>query len=298
MTEEKTPLGSVLLLGLLGGVLAGCNRPQHPSLIAGSKNFTEQVLLGELLAQQLEAHLHQPVTRTLNLGGTLVCHRALVHDEIHAYVEYTGTAFTTILKMGTPRDSRSVFSTVRQTYLERFNLEWLPSLGFSNSFAILMRTDDANRLKLNTISDLARVAPRIRASFGYEFLERPDGFPGLSKAYGLRFSEHPRVMDLALTYRALAEKKTDVIAGDTTNGLIESLRLSILADDKHFFPRYDAAPVVSRRSAERVKGFREALSALAGRVSEADMRRLNYEVDGRRQNPATVIKEFRGLKRL
>lgn len=297
MAEEHASLGSAVALGLLGGILAGCHGTERPAIV-GSKNFTEQVLLGELLAQQLEAHRGRAVTRTLNLGGTLVCHRALVHDEIHAYVEYTGTAFTTILKMGTPRDSGAVLSTVRQTYLERFNLEWLPPLGFSNSFAILVRAEDANRLRLKTISALARLGPRLRASFGYEFLERPDGFPGLSKVYGLRFAEPPRVMDLALTYRALAEKKADVIAGDTTNGLIESLRLRILADDKHFFPRYDAAPVISRRFAERVKGFREALSALAGVISEADMRRLNYEVDGKRRDPATVIKEFRSRKGL
>jgi glycine betaine/choline ABC-type transport system substrate-binding protein len=280
--------------GLLG-VLASCSR--RP-LTVGSKNFTEQIILGELLAQQLEAHLARPVSRTLNLGGTVVCHRALVHEEIHAYVEYTGTALTTILKMSVPTDGSSALGTVRQAYLQQFDLDWLPPLGFNNSFAIIVRTDDARRLRLSTISDLARWAPRLRATFGYEFLERPDGFPGLAKAYGLRFAEQPRVMDLALTYHALVEKKADVIAGDTTNGLIEGLRLTVLTDDKRFFPRYDAAPVISRRAAERVPGFREALAALAGRVSEDDMRRLNYEVDGRRRDPATVIKEFRGLKRL
>jgi osmoprotectant transport system substrate-binding protein len=297
MNEGKAWPGTLVGLGLLG-VLASCNRRENRPPTVGSKNFTEQIILGELLAQQLEAHLDRPVTRTLNLGGTVVCHRALVHEEIHAYVEYTGTALTTILKMGVPKEGGSALSTVRQAYLEQFDLEWLPPLGFSNAFAIIVRTDDARRLRLRTISDLARWAPRLRASFGYEFLERPDGFSGLAKAYGLRFAEQPRVMDLALTYHALVEKQADVIAGDTTNGLISSLRLTILTDDKRFFPRYDAAPVISRGIVARVPGFREALTALAGRVSEEDMRRLNYEVDGRRRDPASVVKEFRSRKGL
>jgi glycine betaine/choline ABC-type transport system substrate-binding protein len=291
-----------VVVAAVGALVAGCSGSASPRAVIGSKNFTEQIILGELLAQQVEAHTDLSVSRRLNLGGTLVCHRALVKDEIHAYVEYAGTALTTVLKQEPSRDgkrdSKMVLETVRKAYAEQFNLEWLAPLGFSNSFAILVREQDARRLGLRTISDLARHAPRLRAAFGYEFLERSDGLPGLSKAYGLRFSAPPGVMDLALTYHALADKKVDVIAGDATNGLIDALRLVILVDDKHFFPAYDAAPLVSRRLADRAPKFREALLALAGKVTQEEMRRMNYEVDGRRRAPPTVVKEFRRLKNL
>jgi glycine betaine/choline ABC-type transport system substrate-binding protein len=281
----------------LGSLVAACKRSGN-QVVIGSKNFTEQIILGELLAQQIEAHTDLIVRRRLNLGGTLVCHRALVNDEIHAYVEYTGTALTTVLKQPPSTNSRAVFETVRKAYRERLNLDWLAPLGFNNSFAILVRRDDAARLGMRTISDLSRHAPRLRAAFGYEFLERPDGFFGLANAYGLRFPKSPDVMDLALTYHALAQKTVDVIAGDATNGLIEMLGLVMLVDDKQFFPTYDAAPVVSRRLSERAPAFREALAGLAGAVTQEEMRRLNYEVDGRRRDPATVVKEFRTRKSL
>jgi glycine betaine/choline ABC-type transport system substrate-binding protein len=294
MGRDPGGIRDAILVAAVGALVASCQAGRRAAI--GSKNFTEQIILGELLAQQVEAHTDLRVRRRLNLGGTLVCHRALVNDEIHAYVEYTGTALTTVLKERPSNDSQTVFQTVGKAYLEQFNLEWLSPLGFSNSFAILVRRDDAQRLGLRTISDLARHSAGLRAGFGYEFLERPDGFPGLSKIYRLRFAKPPVVMDLALTYHALADKKVDVIAGDATNGLITGLGLVILVDDKHFFPAYEAAPVVSRRLAERAPKFRDALNALAGKVTQEDMRRLNYEVDGRRRDPATVVKEFRLLK--
>jgi glycine betaine/choline ABC-type transport system substrate-binding protein len=287
-----------MAVAVVAALVSGCSRPAGSRAVIGSKNFTEQIILGELLAQQVEAHTDLSVGRALNLGGTLVCHRALVNDEIHAYVEYTGTALTTVLKEKPSSDGKAVFETVQQAYRTGFNLEWLSPLGFSNSFAILVRREDARRLRVRTISDLARHAPRLRAAFGYEFLERPDGFPGLSKAYGLRFAKPPEVMDLALTYHALADKNVDVIAGDATNGLIEALGLVVLVDDKQFFPAYDAAPVVSRRLAERAPQLRNALLALGGKVTQDEMRRLNYEVDGRRRDPATVVREFRRQKKL
>ena len=292
-----TAIRQAIAVVVSSALLVGCRAAGRRAGI-GSKNFTEQILLGELLAQQVEAHTDLTVRRSFNLGGTLVCHRALVTGEIQAYVEYTGTALTTVLKEQTSQESQGVFERVRQAYRERFDLEWLSPLGFSNSFAILVRKEEARRLGLRTISDLARHGPRLRAAFGYEFLERPDGFPGLVKTYRLRFAKSPQVMDLALTYHALADEKVDVVAGDSTNGLIDALGLVMLIDDKEFFPVYDAAPVVSRQLLDQVPKFRDALLALGGKVTQEEMRRLNYEVDGRRRDPATVVKEFRQAKKL
>ena len=268
------------------------------TVVIGSKNFTEQIILGELLAQQIEVRTDLRVKRQFNLGGTFVCHQALVSGKIDAYVEYTGTALTAILRAPPSTDPQEAYRAVQDAYRRRFNVEWLPPLGFTNTFAIMIRTEEAARLGIRTLSQLAEQAPRWRAAFGYEFLERADGFTGLAKTYGLRFAEPPRVMDLALTYQALADRKVEVIAGDSTNGLIIALGLTVLEDDRHYFPAYQAAPVVSSKDAAKLSTLQTALSVLAGVVTDDDMRRLNYEIDGKRRDIAKVVKEFRQEKRL
>ena len=268
------------------------------TVVIGSKNFTEQLLLGELLAQQIEARTDLRVKRQFNLGGTFVCHQALISGQIDTYVEYTGTALTAILHAAPSTYPQEAYRTVQDAYRQRFNVEWLPPLGFTNTFAVMIRTEEAGRLGIRTLSQLAEQAPRWRAAFGYEFLERADGFPGLAQTYGLRFAEPPRVMDLALTYQALADRKVDVIAGDSTNGLILALGLTVLKDDKHYFPAYQAAPVVSSKDVAKLSTLRTALSGLAGVVTDDAMRRLNYEIDGKRRDIAKVVKEFRQEKRL
>lgn len=286
-----------LLLVLLAAVSWACGRSEN-TIIIGSKNFTEQILLGELLAQQIEGTTHYQVKRLFNLGGTFVCHQALVAGTIDAYVEYTGTALTAILREPPSSNSEEVYRTVQDAYGRRFNLEWLPPLGFTNTFAIMIRAEDANRLGVRTLTQLVEHAPRWHAAFGYEFLERGDGFPGLAKAYGLRFADTPRVMDLALTYQALSDHKVDVIAGDSTNGLVAALDLTVLEDDKQYFPPYQAAPVVSRQSLARFPDLERTVSRLGGMVSDDEMRRLNYEVDGKRRDVAAVVREFRSAKKL
>jgi glycine betaine/choline ABC-type transport system substrate-binding protein len=279
--------------------LASCGPSEADrTIVIGSKNFTEQVILGELLAQQIEARTDLRVVRKLNLGGTFICHQALMAGQIGAYVEYTGTALTAILQLPPSSDSEAVFRTVQEAYRTRFRLEWLPPLGFNNTFAIIIRGEEASRLGVKTISQLTQHASRWRAGFGYEFLERADGFSGLSRVYGLRFAKAPRVMDLALTYQALADRKVDVIAGDSTNGLIASLGLTVLTDDKRYFPSYQAAPVASGSMLTRFPELRKALSALGGTVTDDEMRRLNYLVDGERRAVKDVVKEFRTAKGL
>ncbi len=291
--------GQAIMLLLAAVFAGGCgDGTGDRTVVIGSKNFTEQVILGELLAQQIEAKTDLKVIRKLNLGGTFICHQALVAGELTAYVEYTGTALTAILESAPARKPNTVFRLVQEAYRDKFDLEWLPPLGFTNTFAILVREDAAKRHGVTSISDLAKVASRWKAAFGYEFLERADGFPGLADLYGLKFAEAPVVMDLALTYQALADGRVDVIAGDSTNGLIHSLGLKILEDDKGYFPPYEAAPVVSAAALERFPELRQALTALAGSLSDEDMRRINGLVDGERRNAREVVMAFREEKRL
>jgi glycine betaine/choline ABC-type transport system substrate-binding protein len=278
--------------------LAGCRSARADTLIVGSKNFTEQIVLGELLAQQIEAHTALRADRRFDLGGTLLCHQALLAGQMDLYPEYTGTALTVILKEPPASDPAAVYQTVRDAYKSRFDLDVGPPLGFNNTFAIVVRGDDAARLHLRAISDLILIAPKWRAGFGYEFMERPDGYPGLVKAYGLSFGSQPRIMDLGLLYRALQEKQVDVVAGNSTDGLIAALGLVVLDDDRHYFPPYQAVTVVRGAALEQHAGLREVLDALGGRISEDDMRRMNYALDGEHRDVTSVVRDFRAAHHL
>jgi osmoprotectant transport system substrate-binding protein len=279
--------------------LAGCGKSSQPTITIGSKFFTEQVVLSELLAQHIEARTGIHVIRKSNLGGTLLCHKALLSGDLDLYVEYTGTALTTVLSDAPGADdSERIYQRVKQGYAGRFSLEVTEPLGFENTFAMVVRGADARQFHLRTISDLVPLAPRWHAGFGYEFLERPDGYQGWSQRYGLRFATPPSVMDLGLIYRALVEKKVDVVAGNSTDGLIAALDLVALEDDRHYFPPYDAVPIVRRDTLARYPQLRGALSGLAGKISADEMRRLNAAVDADQRDPAIVVREFRLLKGL
>ncbi len=257
----------------------------------GSKNFTEQIVLGELIAQHLERRTGLTVERRLNLGGTFICDRALRSGDIDVYVEYTGTADTGVFKDPVETDPARVLARVRERYAQA-GLTVLPPLGFENTFAILVRGDDARRYGLRTIDDAVARTPSWRAGFGYEFLQRADGYPGLARTYGLRFAAPPRAMDLSLIYRALAQRQVDLVAGDATSGLVDAYGLVMLQDDRRYFPPYDAVPVARRTALLRFPAAREALESLAGRISIDDMRRMNRAVDSDRQDPAAVARAF------
>lgn len=279
-------------------LLASCSppRPDHP--IIGAKDFTEQVVLGELLAQEIEAKSHLKVERRFYLAGSYICHQALVSGRIDAYVEYTGTALTAILKQPLDRDSNRVLDTVRRLYAQRYGVLVGPPLGFDNTFAMVIRGDDARRLHLTTLSQAAEYAPQWRLGVGYEFEQRPDGLPGLSKAYGLKFAGPPRTMDLGLLYRALNAHQVDMIAGNSTDGPIQTFRLTVLEDDKHYFPPYQAVPLVRDDALKRWPRIQVALNALAGKVTADDMRAMNEAIDGEHRDPAEVVREFRKRKGL
>ena len=277
-------------LVLLIVLVSGCSRRER--IVVGAKNFTESDLLAEIVAQQIERRASLPVERRLHLGGTFVCHRAITAGDIDLYVEYTGTAFTAILKQPPIADPDSVYRFVAAAYSRDFKVRWTAPLGFNNTFAILVRRADAERYALRSISDLARVAPHWRAGFGYEFLERADGFPGLAKLYGLRFSQPPTAMDLGLTSRALADHRVDVIAGNSTDGQIAALDLVALTDDRRYFPPYQAAPVARAAVLEKYPAVRAALAELGGKISDTDMRRLNALADVEHQDIAEIARAW------
>ncbi|HUC41123.1 MAG TPA: glycine betaine ABC transporter substrate-binding protein [Gemmatimonadales bacterium] len=275
---------------LLATATLTCGRQQK--IIVGSKNFTESDLLAEIVAQQIERRTGLPVERKLHLGGTFVCHQAITTGGIDAYVEYTGTAFTAILKQTPISDPDSVLRFVNAEYGRRFRLRWTAPFGFDNTFAILVRHADATRYRLKSIADLAAVSSRLKAGFGYEFLERQDGFAGLARTYGLRFSQPPTSMDLGLTTRALADGKVDVIAGNSTDGQIVALDLVQLTDDRLYFPPYRAAPVIRREVLERYPQVGAALAELGGRISNAEMRRLNALAEVEHRDIADIAREW------
>jgi osmoprotectant transport system substrate-binding protein len=279
-------------------LLGGCGQKRPDKIIVGSKFFTEQVVLAELLAQHIEARTGIPVGRKANLGGTLLVQKAMLAGELDLYVEYTGTALTAVLNEKPQGDSKSVYERVKKEYANRFGLEVTEPLGFENTFAMVIRGEDAKKFNLQKLSDITALAPKWRAGVGYEFLERPDGFNGLCKQYNLKFGEKPRVMDLGLIYRALVDHQVDVVAGNSTDGLISALGLVALEDDQHYFPPYDAVPVVRKAALERFPTLGGALAELAGKVSASDIRQLNYAVDGLHREPAAVVSEFRKAKGL
>lgn len=271
-----------LLLAASCALTAACGG-ERPPLVVGSKNFTEQSILGELVAGWIERTTTIPVRRRLHLGGTFIAHQALIGGQIDLYVEYTGTALTAILEHPPVADPDSVRRAVAAEYDRRWSLQWTPPLGFENTFAILVRRSTADSLGLRTISDAAPHAPGWRPGFGYEFTERKDGLRGLARTYGLRFGRDPRLMDLGLLYRALASEQVDLVAGNSTDGQIAALNLIMLEDDLHYFPPYEAAPVVRKDALEAYPQLGPALRELAGRIDTREMRALNraVDVDGR-----------------
>jgi len=281
--------------GLLAFILllpvAGCER-HSDRIVIGSKNFTEQMILGELFAQLIEARTHLAVERRFYLAGTFICQQAILAGRIDIYPEYTGTALTAVLKEPPGRDKQEVYRRVKQDYERRFDLTIGPPLGFDDTFAMVIRGADARRLELKTLSQAAAYTPQWRAGFGYEFMERPDGYHGLVASYGLRFAEAPRIMDLGLLTRALKEGQVDLIAGNNTDGLIPALDFFVLEDDHHYFPPYEAVPVMRSAMLKSHPEVGTALGGLAGTISDQDMRRLNYAVDGQHRDVTEVVREF------
>jgi osmoprotectant transport system substrate-binding protein len=285
---RKLTTAALLLL------LTACGPTRQNRIVIGSKNFTEQLILGEIIAQQIENKTHLPVERRFYLAGSYICHQAILGGRIDIYPEYTGTALTAILKEK-PQGSNEkdlVYRRVQSEYAHRFHLSVGKPLGFNDTFAIEIRGDDARRLHLQTISQAAAYTPQWRAGFGYEFMERPDGYKGLAATYDLRFAEPPRIMDLGLLARALKAKQIDLAAGNTTDGLISAMDFFVLDDDRHYFPPYEAVPIIREETLIRHPEVKAALDALAGKISDDEMRQLNYAIDGQHRDVKEVVRDF------
>lgn len=279
------PIVALLLLSCVS-----CHRSRSNRIVIGSKNFTESLILGELMAQQIESHSRLKVERRFFLQGTFICQQAILAGRIDIYPEYTGTALTAILKQ--KPTGEVAYQEIKNEYEQRFGLTLGPIFGFNDTFAIEIRGADARQLKLKTISQAVPFASHWRAGFGYEFMERPDGYRGLAARYGLRFAEPPRVMDLGLLARALQDHQIDLAAGNATDGLIRALDLFVLQDDHHYFPRYDAVPVIRRETLRLHPEVTQSLQSLAGSISDDEMRQLNYAVDGQHRDITQVVHEF------
>lgn len=281
---------TTLLCCLTAILFTGCGPRHH--LVVGSKNFTEQLILGEIIAQHIEARTHQPVERKLDLGGTLLAHQALLARDIDMYPEYTGTAFTNVLKRSGVTDPAVVLEQVRAEYSSGFHLDWLDPFGFDNSFAMTVRGDDARARHLRTLSDAAVDPMGFSLGAGYEFLTRPDAYGALNRAYSIKWTAAPKSMDLGLLYQALQQKQVSMAAANTTDGLLNKLDVTVLQDDKHAFPPYQACIVVHQASLAEYPNLRAILSELSGKISDTQMRQMNYEVDGQHHSARDVARGF------
>ena len=277
---------------ILAWLLPSCGPSHANRIVIGSKNFTESLMLGELLAQQIEGHSQLKVERRFYLAGTYIAQQAILSGRIDIYPEYTGTALTAILKEKVGSDKAEVYQRVKNEYETRLGLTLGPPLGFNNTFAMEIRGDDARRLNLKTLSQAAAYAPHWRAGFGYEFMERPDGYPGLAAAYGLHFAAPPRIMDLGLLAPALKDHQIDMAAGNATDGLIPALDLFVLDDDRHYFPPYEAVAVIRQQTLQQHPEVAAAIDQLAGKISDQEMQQMNYALDGKHRDVAEVAHEF------
>jgi osmoprotectant transport system substrate-binding protein len=284
-------LDRATILYLLAAVLlTGCGPRNH--IVVGSKNFTEQLILGEIIAQHIEARLHQPVERKLDLGGTLLAHQALLAGDIDMYPEYTGTAFTNVMKGTGVTDPAVVLQQVRTAYASGFHLDFLDPLGFENSFAMTIRGEDARSRHLQTLSDAAADPKGFTLGAGYEFLTRPDAYGALNRAYSIKWTAAPKSMNLGLLYQALEQKQVSMAAANTTDGLLNKLDVTVLKDDKHVFPPYQACIVVREETLAAYPTLRAILSELSGKISDTEMRNLNYAVDAQHRPARDVAKDF------
>lgn len=283
MVTRRTFLKTTAATAFAAGGL-GCGSTRDVTI--GSKNFQEQWILAALIANLVNRRGKKAITK--DLAGTFLCHKGITSGSLDSYVEYTGTAFAAVLEREPIADTEKVYAEVKAAYAEQFDVIVMPPLGFENTYAILVRAKDAERHALSKISDLSRVQSELAFGMGFEFYDRADGYPGLLKAYGLTLGRDPKQMELGLIYRALESKKVDVIAGNSTDGMIAAMGLVMLEDDKRFFPPYDAIPLLRRQSAEKHPVLREVLESLAGKITAGTMRRANFLVDGEKKSPKTA----------
>ncbi|XJZ25674.1 glycine betaine ABC transporter substrate-binding protein [Bacillota bacterium Lsc_1132] len=260
-------------------------------IVIGTKNFSEQLILGNMLADLIENKTDLQVDRKLNLGGTQVAFGAIKSGDIDMYVEYTGTGLVDIMKKQAVNNPQQVYNIVKKEFKSKYGIDLLQPLGFNNTYALAVRQETASKYGLKTISDLAKVSNQMIIGPTIEFPNRNDGLPGLTKAYNMNFKA-VKAVDGGLRYTALKNYKSDVIDAFSTDGLLEAFHLKVLEDDKHFFPPYYAVPIIKESTLKEHPELKKVINSLAGKLSDEKMRDLNYKVDSLKQSPDKVAKEF------
>jgi osmoprotectant transport system permease protein len=250
-----------------------------------------------MLVQRIENHTDLQAN-LLHLRGTFLCHEALKSGEIDGYNEYTGTAWTAVLEQPPSSDMAAVYEGFKQMYKDKFNVRVLNPLGFQNTFAMVVRQEEAAKNNLVNISDIVPYSPKWKGAFGSEFLSREDGYPGLIKTYGIKLGQAPQEMDMGLLYQALADKKVDMVVGNSTDGLIPKLNLTVLKDDKQYFPPYQAVPIFKEETLTKYPEILTAIAPLAEAISAEEMQELNYQVDKEAKPVEQVVSDFFKTKNL
>lgn len=282
-----------LFIGLIITILllVDCS-DKNKTIVIGSKNFTEQIIVGEIIAQLIEGNTDLKVKRKFNLGGTFICFNALKQGEIDLYPEYTGTGLTAILKKDVITDKNKANDIVKKEFKDQFNLIWLEPFGFNNTYTITMRAGQAEKYNITRISDLKIHQNFLKCGFTTEFIERSDGYNGLKAKYKLSFKIRPKELDPGLMYKAVKEKEIDVICGFATDGRIRAYNLLVLNDDKNFFPPYYAAPLIRNEIIEKYPEIESLLKQLSGQISDKEMSEMNYTVDQEGQQAKLVATAF------
>jgi osmoprotectant transport system substrate-binding protein len=283
----RTRIARLLYAAAVAGFLA--LSPASAQVRVGSKNFTEQFVVAEIYAQALEA-AGIKVERRINLGGTLIAHKALEEKQIDLYPEYTGTMLLAVLKGEPMTDRKAVYDKVRAEYAAK-GLVVLDEAPMNNTYNMVVRPDTAAQYKLETLSDLARVAKELKLGAGPEFRDRKDGLPGLKARYGMEFKEDLQ-MAIGLRYQALSNKQIDVVNGYATDGMISALKLKRLRDDKNLWPPYYVAPVVRKEALDATPKIADVATRVSALLDEATISGLNYKVDGDKMEPRDVAAEF------
>lgn len=287
----KKKLSIVVCLLLVVGLFVGCSGSGNKTVVIGSKDFTENIILGEMIAQMLEANTDLKVERKLNMGGTFVNFEALKKGDIDMYADYTGTGLTAQLKMDVMNDADKVYDIVQKEFNEQFKLKWLKPLGFNNTYAVAVKEDFANKNNINKVSELAPFAPELIFGGEHEFFNRQDGYEGMIEVYGLKFKDVAK-MQVALKYQAVGQDKMDVTDAFATDGQLITYKLKILEDDKGFFPPYYAAPVVRMDTLEKYPEIEEVLNQLGDKINDEEMQQMNYQAEAKKVEIEKVVSDF------
>ncbi|WHH58000.1 glycine betaine ABC transporter substrate-binding protein [Petroclostridium sp. X23] len=288
---NKKKLSVMICLLLVVGLFAGCSGAGDKTVVIGSKDFTENIILGEMIAQMLEAKTDLKVERKLNMGGTFVNFEALKKGDIDMYADYTGTGLTAQLKMDVINDADKVYDIVQEEFNKQFKLKWLKPFGFNNTYAVAVKEDFANENNVNKVSDLVPLAQDLVFGAEHEFFNRQDGYDGMIEKYGLKFKDVAK-MQVALKYQAIGQGKMDVTDAFATDGQLITYKLKVLEDDKGFFPPYYAAPVVRMDTLEAHPEIEEVLNQLGDQISDDEMQQMNYQADSEGVEIEKVVSDF------